>query len=267
MADYEIENSEDLLKDVFSKLQDRIIEKINDLISQADSALPIILTAHASIEGAKFGGERLVMLGNDLVLSGSLVKNPKFSYVAMGHIHKPQDVNQGAQPPVIYPGSIERVDFGEAADDRFFVIADVQKGNTNVQWRKLTGARPFIDRRAVLESAENVMQTLKSALPRDMDGTILRLTVEYPREMDSLIDEPELRRHAAKAFEFHLVKRPQTEARIRLPADQTVSSLSPLDLLDQYWRASHTEPADAEALQKLAREILAQDNESDGNSL
>jgi hypothetical protein len=44
------------------------------------------------------------------------------------------------------------------------------------------------------------------------------------------------------------------EARIRLPADQTVSSLSPLDLLDQYWRASHTE--DAGELQKLAQEII-----------
>ncbi|MBL0348268.1 hypothetical protein [Candidatus Villigracilis affinis] len=58
---------------------------------------------HIPIEGAKFGGERLVMLGNDLVLSGSLVKNQRFNYVAMGHIHKPQDVNEGHQPPVIYP--------------------------------------------------------------------------------------------------------------------------------------------------------------------
>ena len=88
---------------------------IEDCIEEANSTLPIILTAHASIEGAKFGGERLVMLGNDLPF-GSLVKNPKFSYVAMGHIHKPQDVNEGNQPPVIYPGSIERVDFGEAKE-------------------------------------------------------------------------------------------------------------------------------------------------------
>ena len=50
-------------------------------------------------------------------------------------------------------------------------------------------------------------------------------------------------------------------ARIRLPADQTVSSLSPLDLLDQYWKASHTEGA--EALQQLAQEILSGEEESD----
>ena len=67
------------------------------------------------------------------------------------------------------------------------------------------------------------------------------------------------------AFEFHLVRRPQMEARIRLPADQTVSSLSPLELLDQYWRAAKIE--DAEALQKLAQEILTEENEGSGNSL
>jgi hypothetical protein len=62
-----------------------------------------------------------------------------------------------------------------------------------------------------------------------------------------------------KAFEFHLVKRPQTEARIRLPADQTVSSLSPLDLLDQYWRATQSDPAESQALQRLAARVIGDD--------
>ncbi len=182
--------------------------------------------------------------------------------MALGHIHKPQDLNEGGQPPVIYPGSIERVDFGEAADDRFFIIAEVTRGKTKVEWRKLEGARQFIDRRIVLTSSENVMENLKSALPKkkEIEGAIIRLIVEYPREYDSLIDESALRKYAEDAFEFHLVKHPQMEARIRLPADQTVSSLSPLDLLDQYWRAAKIE--DADALQKLAQEIISTDESS-----
>ena len=61
------------------------------------------------------------------------------------------------------------------------------------------------------------------------------------------------------AFEFHLVKRPQSETRIRLPADQTISSLSPLELLEQYWKASQVDPNEAEALQKLAKEVISDD--------
>ena len=105
--------------------------------------------------------------------------------MALGHIHKPQDLNEGGQPPVIYPGSIERVDFGEAADDRFFIIAEVTRGKTKVEWRKLKGARRFIDRQTVLTSTEDVMENLKSALPKtkEIEGAIIRLIVEYPREL------------------------------------------------------------------------------------
>jgi DNA repair protein SbcD/Mre11 len=245
--------------EVFANIESRISDLIEAWLEEVDPNLPLILTAHASVQGAKFGSERMVMLGSDLVLPGSLVKNRQFDYVALGHIHKPQDLNEGQQPPVIYPGSIERVDFGEAADDRYFIVADVRRGKTKVGWRKLTEARRFIDRRIVLTSTENVMENLKDALPmpKEIEGAIIRLIVEYPREYDSLIDESALRKYAEEAFEFHLVKRPQMEARIRLPADQTVSSLSPLDLLDQYWRAAKIE--DADVLQKLAQEIISTD--------
>src|SRR6266540_916528 len=243
--------------EVFSNMELRISELIEGWLSKADRNLPVILTAHASIEGAIFGAERMVMLGSDLVLPTALVKDKRLDYVAMGHIHKPQDVNHGAHPPVIYPGSIERVDFGEAQDDKFFIIAEVTCGATKVEWMQLTGARPFIDRRVTLQSEENVTEVLKAALPRpkELSEAIVRLTVEYPREYDILIDERALRKYAEKAFEFHLVKKPQSRARTRIAEGQVVSSLSPLDLLSQYFDASKTKEVDE--LQKLAQEIIS----------
>jgi exonuclease SbcD len=261
--------------DVNVQITDIIIGQTNEWLADADPELPMVLTAHASVEGAAFGSERTVMLGSDLVLPASFVKDSRLDYVALGHIHKPQDLNRGAQPPVIYPGSIERVDFGEAADDRFFILAEVARGQTRVTWKKLTQARRFIERRITLEpalaaseaSSENVMDDLQSALPppQELDGAIVKLTVEYPREYDALIDEPALRKYAADAFELHLVRRPQIESRVRLPADQTVSSLSPLELLEQYWRAAHVEPQEMEALQKLAERIIVGDRGEEGS--
>jgi exonuclease SbcD len=248
-------------EDAFTNIEERLTELVNKWLEEADPAIPVILTAHASVQGAKYGSERTVMLGADLVLPGSLVRDSRLDYVALGHIHKPQDLNENAHPPVIYPGSIERVDFGEANDEKFFVISDITRGKSRVQWRQLENIRPFIDRRATLESAENVTQTLVSALPAAgvLDGAIVRLTVDYLREWDTLIDEPALRRYAKAAFEFHLIKHPKIEARIRLPADQTVSSLSPLELLNQYWLASHTEINEADSLQKMAKEIIEEE--------
>jgi DNA repair protein SbcD/Mre11 len=257
MASIEVSGTDP--KELFSKIEIRISELVEDWINEADRSLPLIFTAHASVEGAMFGAERMVMLGSDLVLPTSLVKDRRLDYVALGHIHKPQDLNEGYHPPVIYPGSIERVDFGEAMDDKFFVIADVNCGETTVEWRKIDGTRPFIERRATLQSSENVTEFLCFNMPdpKHMTGAIVKLTVEYPRELDVFIDETALRKYAGNCFEFHLVKKPKVEARVRIPQGQAISSLSPLDLLTQYFESAKiNEP---EELRELAKQIIYED--------
>jgi exonuclease SbcD len=244
---------------VFEEIEKRLTELVMGWLNdKLDPTLPTVLAAHCSVQGAVYGGERAVMLGSDLVLPGSLVKDSRLDYVALGHIHKPQNLNKDAHPPVIYPGSIERVDFGEARDDKFFVIAHVARGQCQVEWRRLEGVRPFIDRFLRLDSDENITERLLAALPapEQMKGAIVRLTLEYPRDWEPLIDEAALHECAAETFEFHLVKRPQMDMRIRLPEDKAISSLTPLELLDLYWRANHADPAESEGLQRLAEEVI-----------
>lgn len=246
--------------EIYAEIEIRLTELVKTwLDDRIDPALPTILTAHASVQGAVFGAERAVMLGSDLVLPGSMVRDPRLSYVALGHIHKPQDLNKGAQPPVIYPGSIERVDFGEVKDDKFFIIADVEAGReTRVEWRKLSG-RKFYDQWVRLKSDQNISECLLGALPSqaEMDDAIVRLVIEYPLEWEPLINETELRHYAEACFEFHLVRRPQREARLRLPSDQVISSLTPEDLLEVYWRSLNTDADEVDALKKIAKEVIA----------
>jgi exonuclease SbcD len=248
-----------------SRVYDQMAERLIDLVQgwleeRRDPSLPTVLTAHCSVQGAAYGGERTVMLGGDLVLPPSLVKDPRLDYAALGHIHKAQNLNEGGQPPVIYPGSIERVDFGESADDKFYVVAHVNKGATQVEWRRLEGIRPFVDRFVRLESQEDITGRLRLALPppEQLQGAVVRLVLEYPREWEALIDEVALRQHTAGSFEFHLVRRPQVEARIRIPGDQALGSLTPLELLDLYWRASHTDEQESQDLSKLAVEVMGE---------
>ena len=243
----------------YDQLIQRLIELVNLWLEERiDPKLPVILAAHCSVQGATYGGERTVMLGSDLVLPGSLVKDPRLDYVALGHIHKPQDLNKGQHPPVIYPGSIERVDFGEVDDEKFYIIAHVERGQTRVTWHKLAGIRPFADRFVRLESAEAVTDRLRDALPPadDLAGAIVRLVIEYPRDWETLIDEAALREYTSECFEFHLVRRPQSEARIRLPGDQAIGSLTPLELLDLYWRASHLAQDESRPLSEIAAQVM-----------
>ena len=92
--------------EVYTQIEERLTTLVQDWIADADPALPLVLTAHASVQGAVYGGERTVMLGSDLVLPGSLVKDPRLDYTALGHIHKPQNLNENAAPA----GDLPRLD-------------------------------------------------------------------------------------------------------------------------------------------------------------
>jgi DNA repair protein SbcD/Mre11 len=248
-------------------LEDKLVGLVQNWLKEADQALPVVLTAHASMQGAVYGAERSVMLGGDLILPGSLVRDPRLDYVALGHIHKPQDLNENAHPPVVYPGSIERVDFGEAKDDKYFVIAHVERGHTEVEWRELKGIRPFIDRFVHLKNPDDITGQLIKTLPRPekLEGAIVRLVIEYPRDWEALIDEAAVREYASGAFELHLIKRPAAEARSRLAQQEGVSSLTPLELLDVYWRTNKVDKTDQVALQELAQKIMEEPEQFGGD--
>lgn len=243
---------------VYRQMEELVQGIIHDWLEELDPTLPAILAAHCSIQGAEYGQERMVMLGGDLVLSPGLVSDPRIDYTALGHIHKYQDLNKGAHPPVIYPGSIERVDFGEAAQDKYFVIASVEKGKTTIDRRRLAGIRPFIDRRVVVTDHEEITAQLLAALPPqdELAGAVVRLTAEFRREWEAQIDESALHEYTASAFDFQLQRRPQIDARQRLPVDKTVSSYTPLELFDIYMRTSQSGVEGLEELHSLAESVF-----------
>jgi len=111
-----------------------------------------------------------------------------------------------------------------------------------------------------LENLAGVTDQLRRALPapEQMFGAIVRLVIEYSRDWEASIDEAALREYCAEAFEFHLVKRPQMETRIRLPGDQAIGSLSALELLDLYWRANHLAAHEREELSDLASQVIGE---------
>ncbi len=243
---------------IYEKLEGNISELVMRWLDQCDPDIPIILTAHASIQGAVYGGYRTVILGSEVVLSPGLVKNKKFSYIGLGHIHKPQDLNDGFQPPVVYPGSIERVDFGEASEKKYFVIAMIEQGQaTKVEWHELS-TRPFISRSIHLEEDIDIMSKLYKALgpKEDLRNAMVRLIVSYPGQLETSIDESSLREYANEAFEFHLVRSPEIKPRFRLPNDRSIGSLSPLELLEKYFETLDSELNDSEDLKRLAKEII-----------
>ena len=246
---------------LYQAMLEKLSRDFESWLKMADPVLPTILAAHASVEGASFGAERSVSLGSDLILPKSLIQDPRLDYTALGHIHKKQDLNPKKHPPVIYPGSIERVNFGEAGDGKFFLIAEIKKGKTKLDWRELKNIRPFVDLSLTLTDNQKITEEIKQALPPEekLADAIVRLVLEYPQAWDALIDEPAIYELVKGSFEFHFLKQPQYEPRIRLPKDRVIGSLTADELLDQYWEVSQTPDEEIKSLNKLARDILHPD--------
>jgi exonuclease SbcD len=253
---------------IYERMQEILQKILTKLLENADPALPLILTAHASVEGAVYGGERTIMLGSDLVLPRGELLHPKVDYVALGHIHKHQNLNPDGYPAVIYPGSIERVDFGEAHDEKGFVIVHLERNATTWEWRPLPGRR-FIDRRLDLSHLVPkssgqplpgaILEAIRNKLPEReaLEGAIVRLTLEYPRDWETLIDETTLRQWLQPALEAHIIRRPQVDMRLRLADDEAIARLTPLELLDLYWRSRNLPAEEIQALQALAQQVIS----------
>ncbi len=246
------------VEEIYQRIEELVSQRVTDMIERADPDIPLILTAHASVQGAKFGSERAVMLGHELVLSGGLVNHSKLDYVALGHIHKPQVLSgQDSHPPIIYPGSIERIDFGEKEDKRF-VLAEVAKGETHWEFRKLQ-TRRFIDPDPITPRTEHFMEDVLSQLPaaEDVADAVCRVRLSFPRDDEPLLDEQAILAHFQHAFDIKLQKHYQTSKRSRLGDAAGVEAMTPLELLETYWLSEGLPADELESMQALAKEVLA----------
>ena len=246
------------LDDVLTLLEGKITDAILQLIEDADPDLPLILTAHASVQGAVFGSERAVMLGHELVLSGRIVNDKRLDYVALGHIHKHQALNgAGSHPPIVYPGSIERIDFGEVREKKGFVLAQVSKGQTDWEFVKLN-TRRFLNFEIDNLDADKFMEMILNKLPQpeEVAGAICRVQLSYPRDWEPLLDDNAIMERFKEALSVQIQKHRLVEKRARLGDTAVVESLSPTELLDTYWQTIGLEEEETSAMQALAKEIL-----------
>jgi exonuclease SbcD len=88
-----------------------------------DPAAPAVLGAHVHVYGSQVGPSLFRLTEQeDIVVAGEGLAD-QYSYVALGHIHKPQSL--GGHDHVRYSGSIERMDLGEANNSLGVVLVEI----------------------------------------------------------------------------------------------------------------------------------------------
>jgi DNA repair protein SbcD/Mre11 len=239
-------------------VQQLVTENIRGLAAQVDATLPAVLVGHLSVSEAQYGSERAVMLGRDVVVLKSVLADPTWDYVALGHIHRHQELNAGQHPPIVYCGSLERIDFGEEKETKGFVVADVQRGSSHWQFCPVE-ARAFVTFRAdVRGEADPLGAVLKAIAQHPIQEAIVRVIVQAHAEQEGLLRDAEIRRALSEAYYVAGISKEIERPHRQRLGGLSPEELTPAQLLTRYLEDKGSPPDRIELLLKHAQEILAE---------
>lgn len=220
--------------------------------------LPTVLAAHVTVFGAEtsYGGQASVFLGRDVIFPNSLLADRAFDYVALGHIHKHQVVRQ-ADPPVVYSGSIERIDFGEEKEEKGFVLVELDKGRTGFRFVPLP-VRDFLTIEVKADGPDPTTQVLAAIANHDLEEKVVRLIVRTSAEKEPLLNEAEIFGALSSAFHVAaLIKDVERPVRLRI-GERSYEEMTTREILETYLKVKQVPRQRAQVLLRYA-EQLSQD--------
>jgi exonuclease SbcD len=178
---------------------------IKDMAAALDPAVPAILAGHLTVSNGIFSGsEKRAIYGTDPLLFPSDLAIEPFDYVALGHLHRYQDLNAGGYPAVVYSGSIERIDFGERKEEKGFCLVEIPSKGACTHRFIPVPTRPFIQIEVKLTAAEDqTQQVLRALAKHTLTDAVLKIIYYIPDGEADLVDQRIL--HAACEDAMYIV--------------------------------------------------------------
>ena len=257
-----------------AELNEAMIEltraRLKSEVENLDQTLPSIIVGHAHLFGARIGAERLLTMGNDPMYDIQTFDLPGIDFVALGHIHKHQVLHY-ASPPVVYAGSIDRVDFGEQDEAKGWVYVEIgEKGHAEFDFRPVK-ARPFLTIEARVES-DNATEDVVRAIARcdsALDDAVVRVRIDIPPERLTELREDDIRAQLKAAYFIAPFERSnQARARNRWGnVGAAIQRAGPLEALALYLEHQKVDQARRDTLLRYARALMSDEAEVEPRQL
>jgi exonuclease SbcD len=263
------EETRDLtLEQIKQAVESRLAEHLGEEIAKLDPVLPAVLVGHVTVSGATVASERSMMLGNDHTLSLGTVANPAFDYVALGHIHKQQMLTQN--PPVVYPGSLQRIDFSEEAHEKGFYVIDLDESKARGERIRSHTFVPVAARRMLTidvhthpgeDPTDAALEAIGKQVDEGLEESIVRVRINMEAEQEPAFRESAVRQALSAAFFLAGVERiVHREHRSRLGADDA-EKLTPMAALRRYFETRNTADDRERELVDYAERLLKEELE------
>lgn len=251
------------LAEVNELLTQRLDPVLEAEIRRLDPEVPTVLLAHLMADRANLGAERFLAVGKGFTIPLSMLTRPCFDYVALGHVHRHQNLNPSNDPPVIYPGSIERVDFSEEKEDKGYVLVELERGRAQWEFCPLP-VRPFRTIEMDVSEATDPQSALIKAIgKKKIQDAVVRLIYKLRSEQLDLIDNTAIHQSLSDAHSYTI--RPELVsqlARPRLPELGVGSSINPMDALCTYLENRQDLKDISKEMMEAAHRLLAGENDT-----
>lgn len=183
--------------------RDCFVRILNELLGQVKTGTPALLFTHCYIKEAAVGTSDLVVESDRQISVADLV-DPRLTAVFLGDIHKAQRLWE--KPVVLYPGSIDRIDFGEANDAKGVAYYEVTGTEIKVEFiatparrfvhivADLVGAKSAGDRFADMPEKPSDLQPWLESKLKDYEakGAIVKVTIRCGPNQKGQIDDRRL---------------------------------------------------------------------------
>jgi exonuclease SbcD len=235
------------MEQINQRIQDAISQVISKKAAELDPSLPAILAAHLSVGTAKAGSESMMSIGQEPILLKSSVALPTFDYIALGHIHKQQVLNEN--PPAVYAGSLERIDFGEENDAKGFYVVDITtkkdgKRKVTYEFHPVNARRFLTIQFDIKEEETDPTATILGAIKTQQESVkdaIVRLNISLPSSLEGQLRNNDIKDALKDTENFTIARDVQRESRLRL-GNQNAEEIMPLDALKSYLETQQVSP-------------------------
>jgi DNA repair protein SbcD/Mre11 len=230
-------------REINHKLAEKMVLKLWELASAVDSSRPAVMAAHMVVSGAMSGTEQMMVIGSDPSIPLSDIANPIYDYVALGHVHKMQVLCE--TPPVVYAGSLERLDFGDEGQEKGFYVVDIEKTGadkcTQYEFHSIAARRFTTLEIAVSDQDLDPTGTiLKEILEHDdvISGAVVRLKLSLPGHLVSVLREGEIFKALKEAYNVSIAIELRRASRGRA-SGWVKDAMTPLEALNKYMESNN----------------------------
>ena len=208
--------------------------------SQNNKNLPIVLMAHLTVKGGDFNGHdrNMAIESVDINTLGT-----GYDYAALGHIHRPQEVNQDIR--VRYSGTPIPVSFDEQCEHSVSIVTiDDHGALPSIETKVIKNIKPLHTLPAnQAVDFDTALEKLRQINPNER--AYIRLNVIVERYLPEGAQERAAQAVADKQCRLCEIKKTTTATNTNRPSQMTVEEFhhkEPIDIANQYFIDQNGEP-------------------------